>query len=133
METPTLDPSARYVLLTTFRRDGREVPTPVWFAPLPDDPATIAVVTDRAAGKVKRLRHTPRCTLTACDVRGRPHGATVAAVGRIATDLGEIAAGTAALAGRYGWQWRLLLVGARLRGRDPAGTRAVLLVRREGA
>ena len=127
--TPAIDPGERYVLLTTFRRDGRAVATPVWFTPMPDDPATLAVVTEREAGKVKRLRHTPRCTLAACDVRGRPRGATIEAAGQIAADPGEIAAGTAALARRYGWQWRLLGLGARLRGRDPAVDRALLLIR----
>ena len=126
---PAIDPSGRYVLLTTFRRDGRPVATPVWFAPLPDDPATLAIVTDREAGKVKRLRRTSRCELAPCDVRGRPHGDAVPAEGSVATDPAEIAAGTHALARRYGWQWRLLGLGARLRGRDPAATRALLLVR----
>lgn len=126
---PAIDPSERYVLLTTFRWDGSPVATPVWFAPLPDDPDTLAMITDREAGKVKRLRHTSRCTLAPCDVRGRPHGDAVEAEGRVADDPGEVAAATAALAGRYGWQWRLLGFGARLRGRDPAASRAVLLVR----
>jgi PPOX class probable F420-dependent enzyme len=130
---PAIDPSERYVLLTTFRRDGRAVATPIWFAPLPDDPATLAVVTEREAGKVKRLRHTPRCELAPCDVRGRAHGGTVAAEGRIATDPDEVAAGTRALARRYGWQWRLLGLGARLRGRDPSHDRALLLIRPDGA
>jgi PPOX class probable F420-dependent enzyme len=126
---PAIDPSERYVLLTTFRRDGRSVATPVWFAPLPDDPGLLAIVTDGEAGKVKRLRHTSRCELAPCDVRGRPHGDAVAAEGRVATDPTEVAAGTRALARRYGWQWRLLGLGALLRGRDPAATRALLLVR----
>ena len=126
---PALDPSERYALLTTFRRDGRPVGTPVWFAAMPDDPATLAVVTDREAGKVKRLRHTARCTLAPCDVRGRPHGDAVPAEGRVAADATEVAAANDALAGKYGWQWRLLGLGARLRRRDPGATRAVLLLR----
>lgn len=130
---PAIEPTERYVLLTTFRRDGRTVATPVWFAPLPDDPATLAVVTEREAGKVKRLRHTSRCTLAPCDVRGRPHGDAIEAEGRITEDPAEIAAANRALAQRYGWQWRLLGLGARLRGRDPAVDRTVLLIRLAGA
>ena len=130
---PASDPSERYVLLTTFRRDGRAVPTPVWFAPMPDDPTTLAVVTEREAGKVKRLRHTPRCTLAPCDVPGRPHGDAIEAAGRIATDPAEVAVGTRALARRYGWQWRLLGLGARLRGRDPDVDRTMLLIGPAGA
>ena len=126
---PALDPSERYVLLTTFRRDGRSVATPVWFASLPDDPGLLAIVTDGGAGKVKRLRHTARCALAPCDVRGRPHGDAIDAEGRVAADSAEVDAANRALARKYGWQWRLLGLGARLRGRDPAATRAVLLVR----
>jgi uncharacterized protein len=127
--TSAIDPAERYVLLTTFRREGQAVATPVWFAPLGDDPSSLAIVTDGEAGKVKRLRHTPRCTLAPCDVRGRPHGAAIEAEGRVTSDTAELAAGNAALARRYGWQWRMLGLGARLRGRDPAVSRAMLIVR----
>jgi len=47
----------RYVSLATFRRNGAEVATPVWFAALG---ARLYVVTSGDSGKVKRLRNTPR-------------------------------------------------------------------------
>src|SRR5215207_3910977 len=62
---------SRYVSLTTFRRTGTPVATPVWFAPsLHDDPSLFAVITVDDTGKTKRLGHTERVELRACDVRG---------------------------------------------------------------
>jgi len=41
----------RYMRLTTYRRDGEAVSTPVWFAILDD---RIHVFTDNESGKVRR-------------------------------------------------------------------------------
>jgi len=67
----TLDHLARetYISLTTFRRDGRAVATPVQCVA---DGDRLLVYTKSTTGKVKRLRHTPRATIAACDMRGRP-------------------------------------------------------------
>jgi PPOX class probable F420-dependent enzyme len=63
----------KYVLFTTFRRDGRAVSTPVWLAPQPA--GEFAFSTGSSSGKAKRLRHTARVTLQACDRRGgNAHG-----------------------------------------------------------
>ena len=40
----------RYIALTTYRRDGRPVTTPVWAAPLKGN---LYVVTARSTGKVR--------------------------------------------------------------------------------
>jgi hypothetical protein len=58
----------QYVRLTTFRRDGTPVGTPVW---LVGGDGELLVITGSTTGKVKRLRHTPRVLLAACDARGR--------------------------------------------------------------
>ncbi|GHA75457.1 PPOX class F420-dependent oxidoreductase [Streptomyces termitum] len=57
----------RYVSLTTFRRDGTGVATPVWYA-VEDGKAYVWTRTD--SWKVKRLRNDPRVELAVCDVRG---------------------------------------------------------------
>lgn len=59
---------SKYVRLTTFRRDGTPVATPVWVI---GDGDRVLVVTDTATGKVKRIRHTPRVLLAPCDGRGK--------------------------------------------------------------
>ncbi len=60
----------KYLLLTTFRRDGTAVPTPVWATALEDD--KIGFWTSSGSGKAKRLAHTDRVTVQPCDSRGRP-------------------------------------------------------------
>ena len=57
----------QYVSLTTFRRNGEPVPTPVWIARDGDD---LVVITVDQLGKTKRLAHTTRIELRPCDIRG---------------------------------------------------------------
>jgi uncharacterized protein len=59
----------KYILLTTFRRDGTPVATPVWAVPLDD--GKIGFWTSSGSGKAKRLAHTDRVTVQACDMKGR--------------------------------------------------------------
>ena len=59
----------KYVLLTTFRKSGDGVSSPVWIAPLPDGGA--GFTTEPDAGKVKRIRNTPRVTLQPCSATGK--------------------------------------------------------------
>ncbi len=60
----------KYILLTTFRRDGTPVATPVWIVPL--DGGKFGFTTSSGSGKAKRLAHTSRVVVQASDVRGRP-------------------------------------------------------------
>lgn len=64
----TLD-DERYILVSTFRRDGTPVATPVSVVKLDD--ATIGFWTSSGSGKAKRLAHTARVTVAPCDARGR--------------------------------------------------------------
>ncbi|MCU1363912.1 MAG: putative F420-dependent enzyme [Acidimicrobiaceae bacterium] len=66
----------KYVLLTTYRRDGRAVSTPVWVVGL--DQGRVGFTTSSGSGKYKRLRHTDRVTVQPCDVRGRVKPGTTA-------------------------------------------------------
>jgi PPOX class probable F420-dependent enzyme len=67
----------KYLSLTTYRRDGRPVATPVWFVV---DEGKIYVSTGESTGKVRRLRRDPRVTAGPSDGRGRLRGATFEAV-----------------------------------------------------
>jgi hypothetical protein len=60
----------KYILLTTFRRDGTPVATPVWAVSLDD--GQIGFWTSSESGKAKRLARTSRVTVQPCDARGRP-------------------------------------------------------------
>lgn len=70
----------KYLSLTTTRRDGRAVATPVWFAL---DQGKVLVITDAQTGKVKRIRHTPRVTIAPCTARGNVTGEAMAATARL--------------------------------------------------
>jgi uncharacterized protein len=112
----------QYVLLTTFRRDGRGVPTAVWAVP---DGTGLAVWTPVGTGKVKRIRNDARVTVAPCDFNGTLRGEAVEAQARIgdAADRDRV---RAAIARKYGLTGRLTVWGSRLRrGRD--GTLAILV------
>lgn len=104
----------RYLSLATFRRNGAEVRTPVWFAPLD---AKLYVVSGGDTGKVKRLKHSSRVRIAPCDARGEIRGDWRDATAGIVTDRALIARAHAALRAKYGWQMWMLDLGARLTGR----------------
>ena len=82
------------------------------------------------AGKVKRIRHTPRVLLQACDRVGRPlDGAPVIeAHASVHDDEASRAALEAALSEKYGVQYAAIRAMSRLRGRRSPGS---VVVRRE--
>jgi uncharacterized protein len=59
----------KYVLFTTYRRNGTPVKTPVWVVEL--DRQNLGFYTSSQSGKAKRLAHTDRVVLQPCDARGR--------------------------------------------------------------
>jgi hypothetical protein len=109
-----LDDRYRYLSLATYRRNGAEVATPVWFAAVD---GTLYVFTAGESGKVKRLRRSSRARVAPCDARGHLHGGWRDATARIVTDAAVIARAQAALRTKYGWQKWLLDLGSRLTGR----------------
>ena len=95
----------KYLLLTTFRRDGTPVGTPVWCV---RDGSTLRGHTQGSSGKARRIRNNQKVTVAPCDMRGRPKGPAVVAVAQI--DDAERSAQTARLvARRYGLIGRLML------------------------
>jgi len=109
--------AAKYVLLTTFRKDGTAVGTPVWAAP---DGNRLLVWTVADAYKVRRLRRDPRLTLAICDARGKPKSAAVPGTG-VVLDADGSAHARAVIARKYGLLGRLLVGGSTLR-RGRTGT-----------
>jgi PPOX class probable F420-dependent enzyme len=103
-----------YVNLSTFRRTGKEVWTPVWIAP---DGARLVVYTNARSGKVKRIRNGGRVRLAPCDVRGGLRGDWVDGQARMLDDPAERDAALDAVVRKYGWQMRLALLTSRLTGR----------------
>jgi uncharacterized protein len=71
----------KYALLTTYRKNGDPVPTPVWFGL--DEDGAVYFYADETSGKVKRLRGNARVRLAPCDLRGKPRGAPAVGTARI--------------------------------------------------
>jgi len=107
-------PGERYMSLATFRKNGAEVATPVWFA---WDDGTLWVFTAGNAGKVKRLRNSSRARVAACDLRGRLRGPWLDAEARLVDEPPVEARAYVALRRKYGWQMWLTDLGSRLTGR----------------
>ena len=110
-----------YVSLATFRRNGRAVETPVWFAILS---GKLYVVTDGTSAKVKRIRATKRVRVAPCNARGSVSGDWIDGTARILKEAGLVKRAHAALYEKYGWQMWLLDAVSRLFGR--IGRRAYL-------
>lgn len=103
---------AQCIALTTFRKTGQAVTTPVMFAISHN---TIYVGTRADAGKLKRLRRSGRVTLAPCTYSGKVTGTEIVGNARILTEPQECVEASAALAKKYGIMlpltrnaWRLL-------------------------
>ena len=95
--------SARYVSVTTFRRNGTGVATPVWFAV---DDGELFVWTRSDSWKVKRLRNDSRVVITVCDARGRTEEGAARAEGTARLlDARATGAVRKLLARKYTWQF----------------------------
>ncbi|MFC0108713.1 PPOX class F420-dependent oxidoreductase [Kibdelosporangium aridum] len=106
---------ASYVLVTTFRKDGRKVPTAVWCA---RDGEELIFWTRSDAGKVKRLRRNQNVEIAECDVRGKQKSEPIPGVAR-QLDAAETDRIRKVMARKYGLSGWLVIYGSRLfRGRD---------------
>lgn len=135
--TSLLSNKEKYVSLITFRRDGRSVATPVWFAAMGNE---FGVITETNVGKVKRIRNNPRVTVQVCDYSGNvvPAGDPKAqpvleATARLVTG-NEAVAVRRAIAKKYGltyatfalyWNFSNLL--AKLRGKSDDSPETAIL------
>jgi uncharacterized protein len=104
----------RCISLSTFRRSGAEVATPVWFAA---SRGRLYVFTAGDSGKVKRLRHTTRARVAPSDSRGRVRGPWQGATARLVAEPQVIERAHAALRTKYGWRVSLADLFSRLTGR----------------
>jgi uncharacterized protein len=88
----------KYCLLTTFRRDGTPVPSPVWFG-LAD--GKVYFRSEAGVGKVKRVRNDPHVRVAPCSFRGKPLGPATEATARVLRTEEEARA-EAAIGANYG-------------------------------
>lgn len=108
-----------YLLLTTFRKDGTPVPTPVWVAP-GDTDDVIYAWSAKETGKVKRIRRSGDVEVGPCDFRGNPKGESVRARARLLDDDASDDV-RARIVKKYGFMGWLTMTGSKLR-RGRTGT-----------
>jgi PPOX class probable F420-dependent enzyme len=63
----------KYINVESYRKNGKPVRTPMWFAADPDT-GELYLSTPASAGKVKRIRGNPRVRVAASDFQGNPKG-----------------------------------------------------------
>lgn len=73
----------KYLSLTSYRRDGTPVATPVWFV---TENGRLLVSTDTGSYKVRRIRRNPVVSIAACTASGRLRGEPVEAQAEILPD-----------------------------------------------
>jgi PPOX class probable F420-dependent enzyme len=99
--------SEKYIRLTTFTKDGRPKPTPVWIADLGD--GTLGFTTASSSWKVRRIRATPKVVLQPSDSRGtiRPGSEPVEATA-VVQDGDDFVAVRDRVSKKYGIQYRAI-------------------------
>lgn len=118
----------KYLLLTTFRKDGRGVSTPVWTAQYGEE---LVVRTPAHAGKVKRIRRNGTVQVAPCDIRGRARGQSVPGRARL-LDPDQMRGAQAAIERKYGIIGRLVSLTTRLR-QGPDGVVGIAIALQETA
>src|SRR6478609_8228553 len=103
--------SGKYLLITSYRKNGTGVPTPVWVV---RDGDALGAWTVADSWKVKRIRNRSDVLVGPCDVRGNPTGEQVPATAEI-VDPTTTARYRGMIARKYGILGRLTLFGSRLR------------------
>jgi PPOX class probable F420-dependent enzyme len=106
---------AKYILLTTFTKDGRAKPTPIWTALDEESGDRLLVITEGDSWKVKRIRNTPRVTMATCTMRGRPTSEAVEGTAAL-LDKSETGAVYDAIGKRYGMVGKVFNLFSKLRG-----------------
>lgn len=115
--TPTIADlaKAQYILLTTFTKDGRPKPTPIWAALDKERGDRLLVITEGDSWKVRRIRNTPRITMATCTMRGRPTSESVEGTAAV-LDQSDTAAVYDAIGKRYGIVGKVFNLFSKLRG-----------------
>ncbi|MFE5753663.1 PPOX class F420-dependent oxidoreductase [Streptomyces massasporeus] len=113
MDDRTLDElgAGKYLLVTSYRKNGTPVATPVWVV---RDGDALGVWTPADSWKVKRIRNRADVLVGPCDLRGNPTGDQVPATAEIC-DAATSGRYRQLIGRKYGLTGRLTLLGSRLR------------------
>jgi PPOX class probable F420-dependent enzyme len=127
-ELETLFPG-RYLSVTSFKRDGTGVATPVWFV---SDGSRLFAFTDLHSAKIRRIRRYPRVLIASCRVDGKLRNEPVSARAEVLTASADLERVQKLLLARYKISYRVVMLfyrlGRRLRGQPSVADGAVLAI-----
>jgi uncharacterized protein len=119
----------RFLSITSFKRDGTGVPTPMWFVA---DADRLYALTDLHSPKVWRMRRNPEVLVAPCRVNGTVRHEPIAARAEVLTATPELERVQKLLRERYRITYRLVMLayrlGRRLRGNRPVADGAALAI-----
>jgi uncharacterized protein len=119
----------RYLSVTSFRRDGTGVTTPVWFV---SDGRRLFAFTDLHSAKVRRIRRDPHVLVASCRVDGKLRSEPVSARAAVLTADAELERVQKLLLARYKISYRIVMLfyrlGRRLRGKRSVADGAALAI-----
>ena len=119
----------RYLSVTSFKRDGTGVATPVWFV---SDGRRLFAFTDLHSAKVRRMRRNPRVLVASCRVDGKLRSEPVPARAEVLTAAPELERVQKLLLERYKISYRVVMLfyrlGRRLRGQQSVADGAALAI-----
>jgi uncharacterized protein len=119
----------RYLSITSFKRDGTGVATPVWFV---SDGARLFAFTDLHSAKIRRIHHNPRVLVASCWVNGKLRREPVAARAEVLTAPADLERVQKLLLARYKIAYRVVMqfyrLGRRLRGKQSVADGAALAI-----
>lgn len=119
----------RYLSVTSFKRDGTGVATPVWFV---SDGKRLFAFTDLYSAKVRRIRRNPRVEVASCWVNGKLRRGPMSAQAEVLTAEADMERVQKLLLDRYKISYRIVMLlyrlGRRLRGKPSVADGAVLAI-----
>lgn len=119
----------RYLSVTSFKRDGTGVATPVWFV---CDGSRLFAFTDRHSPKVWRIRRNPRVLVASCRVDGKLRREPFPAHAEVLTAEANLERVQKLLLERYRISYRLVMLfyrlGRLLRGKQSVAEGAALAI-----
>jgi hypothetical protein len=133
VQRPAVDLEAlfpgRYLSVTSFKRDGTGVATPVWFV---SDGMQLFALTDAHSAKVRRIRRNPHVLVAPCRANGKLLSDPIPAHAQILTATPELERVSKLLRARYWISYPVVMllyrVGRRLRGQPTVPDGAVLAI-----
>ena len=119
----------RYLSITSFKRDGTGVATPVWFV---SDGERLFAFTDLHSWKIKRIRRNPQVMVASCWPWGKLRREPAPARAEVLTATADLERVRQLLLAHYGISYRVVMlfyrIGRRVRGKQSVADGAALAI-----